>query len=502
MTGTAEPRAPDTTSPLVQELLALVAERVPPGRAEAVGEFALAYLRRMSDEVRHGLAAEELFGQVVGAFDLADARGAEPLVVRAFNPSLASDGYTTVGSVVETNCEDSSFLVDSVSEELSAQGLDIRLVNHPVIGTERDAEGRIRRVLHARDATVRESVMHFEVGRHLTREELDALAGRIRGVLTDVQVAVRDFDAMSGRVPALVEAAQAAGARYSEDEIEETVLFLWWLLDANFVFLGYREYTIENDAIAVNHDAGLGILAHDERSRFSTPVPLATIGDELRERLMGANLLVVSKTNRFSTVHRHTKMEDITVQRVDGDGNVVGHLRLVGLLTRKAYMAPASRIPILSRKLRQIAAAEDLLEDSHDHKALVELFESFPKDELFVAGVEELRRTLVRLLDLQERKNIQLFVRPDLQEGRVAVLVALPRDRFNAELRIRLQNLLQQRFHGSSVDYHLSLTEWSRRCSTSPCTSTAGSPRSRSQTSSKRSSPSRGRGTTGCASAW
>jgi glutamate dehydrogenase len=301
--------------------------------------------------------------------------------------------------------------------------------------------------------------MHFEVGRHLTRDELEELAERIHRILVDVQAAVRDFDAMSDRVPALVEAAQSAGARYSQDEIEETVLFLSWLLDGNFVFLGYREYTIEGDSIAVSHDAGLGILGNDERSRFSAPVSLATIDAELRERLMGENLLVVSKTNRFSTVHRHTKMEDVTVQRIDESGAVVGHLRVVGLFTRKAYMAPASRIPILSRKLRQIAAAEDLLEDSHDYRALVELFESFPKDELFVAGVEELRRTLVRLLDLQERKHIQLFVRPDLQEGRVAVLVALPRDRFNAELRLRLQDLLQRRFGGSSVDYHLSLTE-------------------------------------------
>ena len=54
-----------------------------------------------------------------------------------------SDGYTTVGSVVETNSEDSPFLVDSVSEELGARGLEIRLVVHPVIGTERDAEGGI-----------------------------------------------------------------------------------------------------------------------------------------------------------------------------------------------------------------------------------------------------------------------------------------------------------------------------------------------------------------------
>jgi glutamate dehydrogenase len=457
VTTTADPQTP--AGPLVKELLARIDERVPADRARAVHEFALAYVRRISAEAVQSLTAEELFGQVMGVFDLADRRGSAPFVVRAFNPTLAGDGYATVGSVVETNCEDSPFLVDSVSEELTARGLDVRLVVHPVVGVERGPDSRIRRVLHAREAAIRESVMHFEVGRHLGAEELADLTARIERILGDVQAAVRDFHAMAAQVPAMVEAAQAATGRFSEDEIEEATLFLWWLADGNFVFLGYREYSIDEATIRVGPHAGLGILSHDERSRFAEPVALDSLDEDLRERLMSGSLLDVSKTNRFATVHRRVKMEDITVKRVAADGSVAGHMRLVGLFTRKAYMAPASRIPILSRKLRQIAAAEDLLEDSHDHKTLVELFESFPKDELFAATVVELRATLMRLLDLQERRNIQLFVRPDLPEGRVAVLVALPRDRFNAELRVRLQDLLLTRFNGSSVDYHLSLGE-------------------------------------------
>ena len=275
----------------------------------------------------------------------------------------------------------------------------------------------------------------------------------------DVQAAVRDFKAMTDRVPELVEAARASTARYARDEIEETELFLWWLLDGNYVFLGARDYVLEGGMLSVAPGRGLGILAGDEGSAYASPVRLEAIDPGLRERLVEGNLLVVSKTNRFATVHRRVKMDDITVKRVGPDGTTVGALRLVGLFTGKAYMAPASRIPILSRKLRQIAVAEDFLEGSHDYKALVELFESFPKDELFVASAEDLREQLVSLLDLQERQQTQLFIRPDIEERRVAVLVALPRDRFNAELRLRLQELFLERFQGSSIDYHLSLGE-------------------------------------------
>jgi glutamate dehydrogenase len=457
VTGAGDQSESAGTSPLVQELLARVAERVPATRLPAVREFARAYVRRISPDLVPGLNAEELFGQVMGAFDLADGRGSAPLVVRVFNPTLADDGYQTVGTVVETNCEDMPFLVDSVSEELTARGLDVRLVNHPVIGTERDADGRIRRVMHAREAPVRESVMHFEVSRHLASEELAELERRIRLVLSDVQSAVADHEAMRARVPQMIDAARSSAARYALDEIEEARAFLEWLLDGNFVLLGYREYAFADGKLSIVPGAGLGILGDDSRSRYATPVPVGAIDQHLRERLIGGNLLVVSKTNRFATVHRRAKMDDITVKRVDERGDTVALLRLLGIFTRKAYMEPASKTPILGRKLRQIAVAEDLLEGSHDHKELVGLFESFPKDELFAAGTDELRQTLVRLLDLQERGHIQLFVRPHLDEDRVSVMVALPRDRFNAELRHRLQDLVLKRFNGSSVDYHLSL---------------------------------------------
>ena len=51
--------------------------------------------------------------------------------------------------MVETSTDDSPFLVDSVHEELLARGLVIRRLLHPVIGTIRDEQGRIERVIRA-----------------------------------------------------------------------------------------------------------------------------------------------------------------------------------------------------------------------------------------------------------------------------------------------------------------------------------------------------------------
>src|SRR5688572_31931335 len=85
-----------------ERLLDLAAEQ----GGETARAFAAAYVRRLSTE---GISPEHLAAEVLGAFAFADARGRNPVAVRAFNPSLTDDGYEPLGSVVETNCDDWPF---------------------------------------------------------------------------------------------------------------------------------------------------------------------------------------------------------------------------------------------------------------------------------------------------------------------------------------------------------------------------------------------------------
>jgi glutamate dehydrogenase len=122
-------------------------------------------------------------------------------------------------------------------------------------------------------------------------------------------------------------------------------------------------------------------------------------------------------------------------------------------------MTPASSLPLLNHKLQQIIEAEDLIEGTHDHKATIEIFESFPKEDLFSAPWTEIHQSVAGLVRLRESQHVKLFVRRDLLKRSVAIVVALPRDRFNARLRKRLQRLFMERFNGTSVDYLLALGE-------------------------------------------
>jgi glutamate dehydrogenase len=424
--------------------------------------FGRSFARRVRLEHHDDADIDRLASLIVGLFRLVDDRRGE-LGVRALNPSQDRDGYATDGTIIQANTDDAPFLIDTVSEELRRHGLDVRLVLHPVMGIERDANGAVVSVGPARGALHRESVMHFEVERRLPDDALPELEADVARVLRDVRLCVRDFHAMADRVQRMIEFAEVANARYDRPEVAETVAFLHWLTADNYVFLGYREYAFPGEGddrtVRVVPGSGLGILSDESASSFSEPVKLSQLRPGLRERTLEGPLVVVAKTNREATVHRRVKMDYVGVKRVDGDGRVVGELRLLGLFTSKAYTEPARDIPLVRRKLEYIMESEDLFPGSHDYKAVVSIFESFPKDELFAATEEDLRATVMSLLGLEEKRNVQLFVRPDLQGRSVSATVALPRDRVSTELRVRLQSLLEERFNGESVDYHLSFGE-------------------------------------------
>jgi glutamate dehydrogenase len=459
---TSTPTDP-SSHPLLASLVERIRSEVPPERQDAVVAFARVYTRRIPEDELRELGVDHLLAMVLSTFAFTDGRGMRASVVRVFDPDEQLDGFTALGTVIETSTDDSPFLVDSVKEELTARGLTIRRLLHPVIGTVRDEEGRLERVLSARDAAHRESIMHFELDGRLVDDERFELAARVEEILRDVRLVVRDFEPMQERVLHMIELARSAAIRYPPREVGETVDFLEWLLQLNFVFLGYREYELfdgpDGRAIRAVQGSGLGILSDEGRSAFAGGKPLASLSPALRARIEDGDLLVSSKTNAYSTAHRRARMDYIGVRKVSPEGEILGEARLIGLFTSKAYMEPAAETPLLHHKLEQILAAEDLIPGSHDYKSAVALFESFPKDELFQASSEELRQLVVGLLQLEKHGGIRVLVRRDLYGRSVSVVVALPRDRFNAELRKRLQGLFVERFHGSTVDYHLSLGE-------------------------------------------
>ena len=192
--------------------------------------------------------------------------------------------------------------------------------------------------------------------------------------------------------------------------------------------------TIE-DALEPAFETGLGLLrSRDMRllQRWNQPL---TITPEIRAFLEEPKLLIVTKATVRSRVHRRVHLDYIGVKRFDRAGKLVGEHRFCGLFTSTAYTRPARTIPYLRRKADSIIRRAGFDPSSHSGKALVNVLETYPRDELFQIDEDTLYQFALAILQLDERPRVRVLPRRDRFDRFVSVLVYVPRDRYDGSIR-------------------------------------------------------------------
>ena len=358
-------------------------------------------------------------------------------VLRMFNPEAGANGYDSSHTVLQIANDDMPFLVDSVSMALAERGVGIHLLVHPVIGSE--------------------SLMHIEVDRQSTEDFAGHLAA-IGGALSDVRVCVEDWAAMRDAMGRAAEALSTRPLPVNDVVRAESQDFLRWAADNHFTFLGYREYRVEAQGddrrLVAVEGSGLGLMrqapAHAPRalSEFSA-------GRAGAER----DVLILTKTNARSTVHRPGYMDYIGVLAYDENGVAIAEKRFLGLYTSGAYNRRPWEIPLVRRRHDQIMERSGLAAGSHSGKALRHILDTLPRDELFQSSTDELYAAVMGILALQERARSRLFLRRDRYGRFFSALVYIPRDRFSGDVRIRIESLLREALQGERLDSGINIGE-------------------------------------------
>ena len=179
----------------------------------------------------------------------------------------------------------------------------------------------------------------------------------------------------------------------------------------------------------------------------------------MRQKALEPRLLILTKANSRSTVHRPVYLDYVGVKMFDRAGEVVGERRFLGLFTATAYTQSVEGIPVLDRKVRRVREVLGFSRGSHGGQDLMQFLETYPRDELFPIEAEELTAIAVAVLRLQERRATRLFLRRDPYGRFVSCLVYLPRDRYTTDVRLRIQQVLQDAVGGASVDYTARVSE-------------------------------------------
>ena len=152
-----------------------------------------------------------------------------------------------------------------------------------------------------------------------------------------------------------------------------------------------------------------------------------------------------------SRVHRRVYLDYIGVKRFDAAGNLIGEFRIIGLFTSTAYTRSARTIPYLRRKVASVEQRAGFDPDSHSGKALVNVLENYPRDELFQIDEDTLYRFALAILQLDERPRVRVLARRDRFDRFVSVLVFVPRERYDSDIRAQDRRLSRRRLHRAGV---------------------------------------------------
>ena len=452
-------KAEKMKSELIERVLHEAGSRLERRRAEDIERFIGQFYANVPPDDLLGHDPDDLFGAAVSLWNFGAQRQRGTAKVRVYNPRLDEHGWHSPHTVVEIVNDDMPFLVDSVTAELNRHELTVYLVIHPIISTRRDEAGRLLGLADPQsgEGAAGESFMQVWINEQSSADKLEGIRAALEGVLADVRVAVADWPKMRDQVSSVLDALETAPPPLPEEEIAEAAAFLEWLNADHFTYLGYREYDFSGEGeaatLSIRAGSGLGILRDDRASIFDGLRNFATLPPEVRHFMRQSRLLMVTKANRRATVHRPVHMDTIGIKKFDEAGRVVGERLFVGLLTSTAYNRSSREIPLLRRKVANIIARAGFAASSHDGKALTHILETYPRDELFQISEDELLEIALGILHLQERQRTALFTRRDPFERFVSCLVFLPRDRYNTDLRLRIQDILAQAYDGRATAF-------------------------------------------------
>lgn len=447
-------RAPQSAPPVdaqavdLRPIVEAMRKRLPKARHAEAEAFAQAFYKRMSSDEMPQHAAEGWAALAADFLDFARDRKPGSALVRLFNPQLKSHGWESPHTVLQIANDDMPFLVDSVTMALADQGVGVHVLGHPVVAFQRDKSGKLLAVGEGQA----ESLMHLELSRQ-TPEAMAQIKQALEVVLADVRAIVRDWAQMRDKMNQVADELPTQAMPVDEQGKREAQAFLHWAADNHFTFLGYREYEVVGQGgeavLRAVKDSGLGLLRGKPAGK---PRALTSLAAHYMPQSGSVDALILTKTNARSTVHRPGYMDYIGVLSFDAQGRPTGEKRFLGLYTSSAYNRRPWDIPLVRQRHNYVMQQSGLAPDSHSGKALRHVLETLPRDELFQSGEEELLKTTSGILGLQERVRSKLFLRRDRYGRYFSVLVYIPRERFNTDVRLRVEAMLKDKLHGEHVD--------------------------------------------------
>ncbi len=457
----------DSRLEIIERLVDHVIDNLPKEESPLIKNFIRQYYLSISPEDLSSKSIEDLYAAVISHWHFILQRYPGEIKVRVFNPSLEQHGWQTMHSVIEIGCDDMPFLVDSVLIELNQLEVNIHLIIHMGnIKLRRNTGGHIIEVADYKQSThssewLTEAAIYIEIDRQSDKDVLETISKNLYKVLNDVKISVEDWPRMKQQMLNILEYLESNPPPLEKDAFQESLMFIDWVADNHFTFMGYQAYTAKTSdeeglEFHLQRDSSLGLRQYEKERLI---YKLSDFTPEAQALLQSEEILILGKTDKRSTVHRPAYRDFIVIKIIDAEGKVIGAHLFDGLYTNEAYNNSAQYIPYLRRKIAIVLKATGFTPKSHDDRAMLNILETLPRDDLFQATPEELLSLCTGILHLQERQKVSLFIRREAFGNFYSCLVFMPRDSYNSDLRERMQKILMEALQGAQVEFSTRLSE-------------------------------------------
>ncbi len=279
-------------------------------------------------------------------------------------------------------------------------------------------------------------------------------------VLQEAHLSYQDQTLMREKCQAIIDELTEHRRHVPSEEAREAMMFLKWLLEEHFYFLGYREYNFNTKkelSIDLISGSGLGLLRdeiHAVKSR-----PLSSMPKEAQRLADPHFVLVVTKTNTKSRIHRDVYTDYISIKRFDAEGKITGEYRFIGLFHSSAYHESIKQIPYLRRKMHAVLALSKIPISGHLGKLILTILENFPRDDMFQMTPEELYKVVRLILKIRTQGETRLLVRKDAYARFYSCYIFLPKHKITADLCEKFQQILSNTFHSTDISMSMQLQE-------------------------------------------
>lgn len=433
---------------LLEKVSAIIRNKMPSETAEFVDTFARRLFRTLSADDLKNRDESNMYGAVIGLWhSFAKYESNSKATIKVYNPEVSKHGWESPHTIIEIIQTDMPFMVDSVRMALNRHNIASHLLQHTPLVHKRDADGKITEILPAGKTaknTQVDTVFLIEIDRQNDEQQLKALKEELASVMEEITLAVSDWQPMRNRVE---EIANDLGSRNYPGEkqvLDQAKRFLSWLAQDNFTLMGYRRYQVEpmkgDYQLVQEEGSSLGLMKNTEGKK---PLLFSTMSEDARRIALGKeDLLLLTKTNARSRVHRPAHCDYIGIKQFDKDGNVIGEDRFIGLYSSSFYNDSAMDIPLVKDKIQRVLVESKFAAGSHASKALLNIMQTYPRDEILQTSDKDLLETTMGVLQIQERDMTRAFLRRDIFGRFITLMVYVPRERYNTLLRQKTQSIL------------------------------------------------------------